>query len=225
MNTTTERPLDQLARGVAAQVSRWGAAALEHGGGVQRSEALGVLSLLRRLRLEDLGSHPQLWQAVETVVPEPLRGRGDEASTAETAAFLAMSMYALAQQSRTDNAHANRSSGGVPLAVALGVLARSSTHSEAAMTRRFGALLTAQSRGEATRHLRSLVSLLRTARSDDGESRRLAARVDFGELARDLHLLLRPETAPGVRLRWSREFTSVSVSSTPSGPTEPAPNA
>ena len=162
-----------------------------------------MLSMLRRGTLEDLGRLPEVWTAVVATVPGPLRGAGDEPSAAEAAAFAAMAMFAVHQQSQSILVHQR----GRPLGRALGQLAKVSTHSEAGMTRRFGALITSESQEEMLHHLRSLVGLLRTAKRSDGSS--LQARVDYGTLARDLTLLMDPRYAPGVRLRWGRDYARV----------------
>jgi len=138
-----------------------------------------------------------------------LRGRGDEPSRAELAAFFALSMYAVHQQSQRESVYKR----GASLGNALGQLARSSAHGQAAMTRRFGALITSDGPEELFHHLRSLVSLMRTARLSDG--RPLGARVDYGSLAVDLLQLLTPDYAPGARLRWGRDFTNYRPDQTP----------
>ncbi len=194
-------PLAGLRENVNRQVGLWGHAAVLHGGGPARADAVAALSRLRRASINDLGRMPEVWSAVVDLVPEELRGRSDEPSRAEVAAFSALAMYAVHQQSQDQSVHGV----GQSMAAALGQLARGSAHSEAAMTRRFGALLTSESPEEMFHHLRSLVSLLRTAKHADGV-RPLAARVDYGRLAGDLYLLLSPRHAPGVRLRWGREF-------------------
>lgn len=196
-------PYEALADAVGEQISRWGVAVVQHGGGPHRSEAVALLSMLRRGSLDDLGRVPQVWAAVVTSVPESLRGSGDESSPAEASAFAAMAMFAVHQQSQPFIVHER----GRPLGAALGQLAKSSAHSEAGMTRRFGALITSESQEEMLHHLRSLVTLLRTARRSDGSP--LQARVDYGTLARDLALLMDPRYAPGVRLRWGRDYARV----------------
>lgn len=194
-------PLAELRENVADQVTRWGIAATQHGGGPVRAEAVAALSRLRQASLADLGRSPQMWAAVVDCVPDSLRGHTDAPSRAEVATFAALAMFSVHQQGQEVLVHRS----GHSLGAALGRLARASTHGEAAMTRRFGALLTSESPEELLQHLRSLISLLRTARSSD-DHERLAVQVDYGELARDLWLLMDPDTAPGLRLKWGREF-------------------
>ncbi len=193
-------PTRQLGAQVAARVGGWGAAATQHGGGPVRSEAVGILAQLRRASLADLGSNPAVWGAVIETVPEELQGHGDDPSKAEVAAFAAMAMYAVHQQARPDVVHRK----GRPFGQAVGSLARNSSHGGAAMTRRFGALVTSQGAEELLTHLRSLTALIRNAKSPDG--RPLNLTVDYDRLARDLYLLQEPRWAPGVRLRWGRDF-------------------
>lgn len=196
-------PYQQLADNVAERAGRWGRAALDHGGGPVRAEAVAALALLRRASLADLGRDPQVWSAVVDTVPPALRGPGDDPSRAEAAAFAALAMFAVHQQSQSDLVHRR----GHSLGAALGHLTQASSHSAAGMTRRFGALMTSESTEEMLHHLRSLISLLRTARRSDGTP--LNVRVDYGALACDLYLLMYPQRAPGVRLRWGRDFARV----------------
>lgn len=203
------RPWEELRDNVGAQVGAWSAASLSHGGGADRSQAVATLAALRQASPADLGRSPEVWSAVVECVPVPLRGRGDEPSRAELAAFFALSMYAVHQQSQRESVYKR----GASLGNALGQLARSSAHGQAAMTRRFGALITSDGPEELFHHLRSLVSLMRTARLSDG--RPLGARVDYGSLAVDLLQLLTPDYAPGARLRWGRDFTNYRPDQTP----------
>ncbi|MFV0462468.1 MAG: type I-E CRISPR-associated protein Cse2/CasB [Nostocoides sp.] len=203
MTPTPNTPLDDLRRAVGDHANRWGHAALTHGGGAERSHAVAILAQLRRSSVEDLARDPQIWGGVVECVPIPWQGKGDEPSRAELAAYVALSMYAVHQQSQGYVVQER----GRPLGRALGQLAHESSHGEAAMTRRFGALATSDGPEELAHHLRSLISLLRTARTTD--DRALHARVDYGQLAADIYLLLDPATAHGVRLRWGRDFARI----------------
>lgn len=127
-------------------------------------------------------------------LPASLQGRGDVASRGERAAIATLALFARHQQS-----HRDRSMQQATTSLAQG-LQRLATESRAekALTRRFNALLSAQSFDSLTWHLRALLAQLRTAPSP--------IPIDYGGLARDLYLIQDPRRADGVRLRWSRDF-------------------
>lgn len=158
--------------------------------------ARAELASLRRGAGRSVEDDLPAWRLVSDVVPERFQGR-DGATCAERAAFAAMTLHALAQQSVSTGMHAM----GVNAGEAFGRL--SSRHRSEALERRFASLVTAASQEEAVRHLRSLVTMLRTERIG----------MDYGALADDLAWWDNARHRARVRTRWTRSFAS-SIKST-----------
>src|SRR5690606_24752206 len=123
-------------------------------------------------------------------VPDELGGNPHWPSREEQAAYAAFTLYALHQQSLTTGAHER----GVSFGKAVQRLR--STWSEAAVTRRFTAVSTAETIDEVLVHMRGLVSQFRAAQQS----------LDYVRLAFDLRDLLKPARAASVRLAWGRDF-------------------
>lgn len=157
--------------------------------------AVATLARLRHAAGKPVGAVADVWEDTVGLVPPELTGRGDEPNTFEQAAHHAMTLFALHRQGATAIAHRN----DVPFGHALIRLARarSSDRTEAeSVRRRFDALLTSTTPDEAARHLRGIVTLLK---SED-------IALDYGLLAGDLVDLWTPGRADAVRLRWARDY-------------------
>lgn len=158
------------------------------------AHARTALSRLRRAAGAQPGDDPIAWVFVmEDLLmnlPEYEIGRGDEPSSGEWAAFTAMTMFALHQQSHKTSMHLKRRSIGH----ALGELrVRSDSKSIKA---RFDALQTAPTHKALQYHLRSIVSMLNS----------YAIPLDYGLLGQDLKKLSNPKQRPGVIVRWGRDY-------------------
>ncbi|OLF09061.1 type I-E CRISPR-associated protein Cse2/CasB [Actinophytocola xinjiangensis] len=115
----------------------------------------------------------------------------DEPSYAENAAHVAMTLFALHQQSQRRAVHVQ----GRPFGSAVRALDKDA-RSDGPVARRFAALGTADSFAELTHHLRGLVQLMRAAN----------VQFDYGQLARDLWVWQLPGRAPQVQNRWGRDY-------------------
>lgn len=141
------------------------------------------------------GTVPEVWSV--TVDGAPGHPRGDEPTPEERAIHLAMTLFAVHQQSRTRPMHVQ----GRGLGQAVRLLERARGDHDTAVSpvrRRFDALATATSLDEAAHHLRGLVGQLRS--TEDGIA------LDYGALAADLLDLQVPSRAAAVRLRWARQY-------------------
>lgn len=164
------------------------------GGGQPTSYSRAVLSRLRRGVGKPVGALPDL---LEFVVDPEDRRRSDDATREEIAAYTALTLYAVHQQSRTKAPmHVRKTS----FASAVGAMRRRpSGDDDEGVMRRFQALGTASTIEELTQHARGLVTLLRGAERG----------VDYGRFASDLVRFQNPRTADSVRLEWGRDFYRV----------------
>lgn len=150
------------------------------------------LAKLRRALNKPAGSVPEVWEYTVAAVPEALQGKGDRPSRAEEAAHGALTLFAVHQQSMPVPAH----QPAVSFGQAVALLARLDETSEAAVTRRFTAVATAESMDEILVHVRGLVTQLRSTHHG----------FDYSRFADDLMDLLTPERVDRVRLAWGRDF-------------------
>lgn len=156
--------------------------------------ASAVLARLRRAVGREPGDDPMVWETVFSGWPSSLDARGDAATPAERAAFTAVTLYAVHQQSkRRDGMH----KAGRSLGRAVGELARASGN-EDSVRRRFDMIATASSIDEIVYHARGLVTQLRGSESP--------VPLDYGLLASHLRKLQHPAAATAVRLQWGRDY-------------------
>ncbi|UVS78391.1 type I-E CRISPR-associated protein Cse2/CasB [Actinokineospora sp. UTMC 2448] len=154
------------------------------------SEAVAALARLRRGAGKPAGSVLDIVD--HTHAEEFVREwRDDAPSYAENASHVAMTLYALHQQSQRQGMHqSGRRFGSAVRGLAPELRA------DGPVTRRFAAVGTADSFTELSHHLRGLVQLMRSAQ----------VKLDYGLLAHDLWLWQLPGRADAVRLRWGRDF-------------------
>lgn len=172
---------------------------LGHNGYQRQAAARGLLAELRK----HAGRNPQDDPlSIETVLltlspplPEQLLGKGDAPSSAERAAFLALTYFALHMQSAKGECH-DRSR---PFGQAAGLLYRDG-HSES-LKPRFDSILLAISPRARNTHIRSMITLLRSAEIG----------FDYAGFARDLRSLEFPKSRPGILMRWGRDFANGAI--------------
>ena len=164
-------------------------------GGV--SSAIAELARLRRGAGKTPLESPKLWGDVlgldkedEQAFPKKYRGKGDNPTNAETAAYTALTLFALHQQSQNQPMH----DAEVSFGNAVGKLVGDTTTS---MKKRFDSLLTAQTENARQHYLRSLITLLRSE----------GIAFDYGRFAVDYMRLLNPATRQKVLYRWNRDFS------------------
>lgn len=182
---------DELQRFVVAKVMR-----LYHQKSNGVSAATAQLAQLRRGVGASPFQYPELLGIIleqedgTEGIPEKYRGKGDQPSSAESAAYTALTLFALHQQSQNQPMH----DAEVSFGNAVGKLVGDTTTS---MKKRFDSLLTAQTENARQHYLRSLITLLRSE----------GIAFDYGRFAVDYMRLLNPATRQKVMYRWNRDFS------------------
>ena len=182
---------DELQRFVVAKVMR-----LYHQKSNGVSAATAQLAQLRRGVGVSPFQYPELLVIIlekedgTEGIPEQYRGRGEQPSNAESAAYTALTLFALHQQSQNQPMH----DAEVSFGNAVGKLVGDTTTS---MKKRFDSLLTAQTENARQHYLRSLITLLRSE----------GIAFDYGRFAVDYMRLLNPATRQKVMYRWNRDFS------------------
>lgn len=193
---TEQRPdLGTVGRLVDQRIRKWQSDLLSDKPSRQAA-GLATLARLRRGAGKEPGTVADILQF--TLAPV-LAGRDapEESTPEETAVHIAVTLYALHQQSRTRPMHRRGDSIGRALCRLLG-------RTEPAIppdpvTRRFQILVTADDLDELTHHARGVVQLLRSAQPT-------AISLDYGRLAEELVQWQRPGGAAQVRRKWARDF-------------------
>lgn len=198
-----------LPQAVGATAARLQAQYAGERGVSQQTAARGRLAILRRSAGFTALQHPLTLQEVldsldPGLSPEDL-GTQDTPSPSESAAYDAMTLFALHMQSASAPAHVPRRSFGS----AMGMLRRRSE--SGSLKPRFDALLGAREEKSRLVHARSLITLLR----GDGIG------FDYGLFARDLRTLSSRHRS-GVLLRWARDFATTPRKERPDPAATPA---
>lgn len=160
------------------------------------SSARKQLSDLRRAVGQNPAKNPLAWQYVispeeDEVFPEDAKYRQqDQPTRKELAAYSALALYAVHQQSEQRKMHA----AGRYFGTAVGQLVSRGTPS---IKRRFDSLMQARTFEGIMYHARTLVQLLKQQEIP----------FDYGKFAADLAKLQDPKTKAQVITRWSRDFT------------------
>lgn len=161
------------------------------------------LAELRRAATQMPGAYAPVWQLEFESMPDSLVGRNVRETvptSGEWAVHLALTLYAVHQQSQTVGMH--QQGGDYTLGSAVRRLVslnpeRYSNLRQGEPPRRFAALVSAASMAEIAHYLRQTVQLLRAS----------SLPLDYGRLACDVFDLQNPYRADGVRLAWGRDFT------------------
>jgi len=166
-----------------------------------RSDAVAALARLRRgvgrppgedIELFGLAfENPQSEEGEAGSLFDELSLRGDEVTREEAAAFSAITLFAMHQQSRRDASMHRR---GYSFGRSARLLGRQSGNRDA-VRRRFVALGTATTWDETVHHARGLIQQLRQYKIP----------LDYGQFTKDL-FDLRGERAERVRMSWGRDF-------------------
>lgn len=194
MNTTPSTERRPIAE-VVGEVAGAFIADLQRGYLADRSSAVAALAQLRRGAGKVPEDVPELWGVSGT---EELLNRQDwserEKARAEAAHFLAVTLYALHQQSRVNQGMHRR---GAELGTAVRQLMPGGDIDEP-IRRRFVRLGTATTGDALADRLRGIVSLLR----------RESIPLDYDLLAGQLYQAQVPDGMREVRRRWGRSFHS-----------------
>lgn len=159
------------------------------------ASAAAELALLRRGVSKPLGSDARLAGLTLAGLYDNPAALSDDPQDAERAAYSALTLFALHQQSQR-NASMHRRDFSFGRSARL--LGRKSNARDA-VRQRFTTLATAISWDETMHHARGLIQQMRT----------FAVPLDYGLFARDLYGLQSPQSADRVRLVWGRNFYRV----------------
>jgi CRISPR system Cascade subunit CasB len=186
------RPSNPIAAYVAEQIN-----ALLHD--PNESATRAALAKLRRGLGKEPGSEPDAWpytlKGLNKLNPYYFSANGVP-THAEWATHLAMTLFALHQQS-SEPKRAPMHRAGVSLGTAVRQLVNCrGLLVENAIKRRLDALMTADSIAELSRHLRSMVQLLRAE----------SIALDYAQLAEDIVQFQNTSQRNRVRLRWGQDY-------------------
>lgn len=170
------------------------------------------LARLRRAVTTAPGEDPAVWEL--TLDGVPFASRTDEPSPSERAVHTALTLYAVHQQSQRVRVHQRGwSLGRAVRALVASRDALGDAEREGAVRRRFDALISATSYDEIAYQLRGLVQQFRSADPP--------IPLDYGRLAEDLDALQSRQRAPGVLLRWGRDYHRIHGRSQTAASTDP----
>lgn len=177
------------------RISRWQYELLR-GNPTEQAASMATLARLRRGAGKPAGSVADIFAF--TLAPEFAGPQApDEPTEREVAAHIALTLYALHQQSRTQPMH--RRGRGLGRAIRQ-LHPDEPTSPPDPVTRRFQMLVTADSLDELTHHARGIVQLLRSAQPNP-------VPLDYGLLADELRLWQRRPNGPEkVRRAWARDY-------------------
>ncbi|WP_433464102.1 type I-E CRISPR-associated protein Cse2/CasB [Spirillospora sp. CA-128828] len=168
---------------------------LQRGFLADRPSAVGALAQLRRGAGKLPEDVPELWgvTGVERIFAEQiLSGNEDQAARCERAYFLAVTLYALHQQSQRSPMHHK----GVDLGQAVRRLMSKPGEIDETIRRRFVRVGTAATPDILAYRLREVISLLRGK----------GVPLDYGRLARQLYTAQTPDGLNEIRRDWGRSF-------------------
>jgi CRISPR system Cascade subunit CasB len=188
-DTTTPGPWAQLTAIGALIDDR--VRTLQEGTLANRSTAVAALARLRRGTGKPVGTVGDILEYTMAAQFAP-PGCGDDPTAAETAAHIALTLYATHQQAQSHRMHQRGYGVGRSIRRLLDLRAEQ-THP---IQRRFQALGAAQDVDELARHLRGMVQLLRSG----------GVPLDYGLLADELLTWQRRGGPSRIRLRWGRDF-------------------
>lgn len=142
------------------------------------------------------GELPELWGEFLLDLPEEMQSKNGDPTKEEWAIYLALTMYALHQQGHsmaTENMHRDQERFGHAVRR---LIPANENVADSSVLRRFNVLATATDIREVSRHLCSMIQLLRTR----------GIPLDYVQLAGDLYEWQFAEGVPRVRLRWGQDF-------------------
>lgn len=142
-------------------------------------------------------ANPEIWDITFTGMPEVLMGKGPEPSYGEWAVHLVLTLFSVHQQGKNIQTEQVFEKGAY-LGKAMRKLIRSE-EDETRIKRRFDQLITSDSLGELSNHLRSVIQLFKAE----------GIGLDYVALGRDLYSYQIPNLRDGVRLKWGRDFYKV----------------
>ena len=155
-----------------------------------------ALAHLRRGVGRAPGDLPELWGIFLEGMPEEFESQTGKPTQGEWAIYLALTLYALHQQGHsmaTENMHRDQERFGHAVRR---LIPANENVADSSVLRRFNVLATATDIREVSRHLCSMIQLLRAR----------GIPLDYVQLAGDLYEWQFAEGVPRVRLRWGQDF-------------------
>ncbi|GAA3870093.1 type I-E CRISPR-associated protein Cse2/CasB [Tessaracoccus defluvii] len=152
-----------------------------------------LLAQLRQAAAAEPGTAPAVWAVTLEGIPADLpRGYRERA---EQAVHIALTQFAVHQQSRSRNMHDPKQPFGRAVRRLADISNKAEPH-ESPVYRRFTAMSTASTLPGLLAHSRGLITQLRTHE----------IAFDYGRYAEDLYWFLAPSGARDVHRRWGRDF-------------------
>lgn len=156
------------------------------------SQHRAALAKLRRGVGYEPGELPEVWEVTLSDLPEELLRKDREVSYEESAIHVALTLFALHQQGKSEPVSRKNISFGS----AARRLVASDKSNEQTIKRRFDAVLTSRDFVELSRHARSLIQI---AKAND-------VFLDYPRFAKDLYWYQNPELKKKIMLQWGRDF-------------------
>jgi len=153
------------------------------------------LAKLRRGIGKPPGASPGVWELTLAELPEALASDYGKPSYAEWAIHLALTLFALHQQGKSDSVNDQ----GVSFGQAVSLLIAPDGKNESGIKSRFDAALTAKNIGEFAHHARGLIQLMRAHE----------VQMDYPLFAKDMYEYQFNESKDKVRLRWAEAYYRV----------------
>ena len=155
-----------------------------------------MLAKLRRGVGKDPAEVPDIWEVTMGGIPDELTCKSGEfkATEAELAIHTALTLYAMHQQSNAKTVNTADKS----FASATRSLISAEKGNEAAVKRRFDAIVTANDMEELAHHARGLIQLMKSSDKP--------IMLNYPMFAEDLYRFQFPEGKLNVRLKWGQDF-------------------
>lgn len=155
-----------------------------------------ALATLRNSAGRPVSDSAQVWPIIFEKMPESFLGTGREMTAEEKSMLLALQLFALHQQGKSETVLL-RSEQGTWKNVGFSLSTLRTNENQVAVDRHFRALITSSTFEELTHHLRQMIKLLKSRTTD--------AKVDYPKLAQDLYWVLRGNQG-SVMLNWARGY-------------------
>lgn len=168
--------------------------------GKGRSNAARQLAELRRAAGKEPGNNPNIWKLEFENMPAAIQGNGSNASEGERAVHIALTLYAVHQQSQQTGMHRQGKRAEYDFGAAVRKMVDRQSNGEnlkeGELPRRFAAMVTADSIEELAHYARQLVSMLRSE----------SIPFDYARFAGQLFDYQYPFLRDPVRLQWGRAY-------------------
>ncbi len=159
------------------------------------SSGKAMLARLRQSIGKPISETVAVWPILFEDLPEEFLGRNGHTSDEEQAILVTLQLYALHQQSQSQNVFAGEGNKYQNIGYSFRQLCQGGDTT--AIDRRFNVMITASTFEELVYHLRHLITLLKSKSPE--------TKVDYAKLSEDSYWFLR-NYQESVRLSWAREY-------------------